>query len=194
MEFENEITVEVDTSLENLIKILEMNDFKLREEYDLNDIYMIHKSDNEKKEDYLSMLNRCILIRDIIENDEERKMLTYKYKEYNENKEITKQGKIKCSIDNVENAQMLFEKLNFEKLIEIKDHMSVYANKTDELAIQCVNGKHVYIEVETKCSYAEKNYESIDQMKNVFSKYSIPIKDNNYFVKKAEIELQETYG
>jgi len=191
MEFEKEITVEVDTSLEDLIKILKENHFELKEKFDLNDIYMIHKS--EKENDYLAMLNKCVLIREVIEKDEERKMLTYKYKEYNENKEITKQGKINCGIDDIEYAQMLLEKLNFEELISIKDHMSVYANKTDELAIQCVNGKHVYIEVETKCSYAEKNYESIEEMEKVFSKYAIPIKDNNYFVKKAEIELQETY-
>ena len=31
-------------------------------------------------------------------------------------------------------------------------------------------------------------------MKSVIIDNSIPIKDDNYFVKKAEIELQETYG
>ena len=61
MNYENEITVEVDTTLENLISILENRGFKLKEAYDLNDIYLINKLD--KKCDYLSMLNNCVLIR-----------------------------------------------------------------------------------------------------------------------------------
>lgn len=191
MKFENEITVEVDTNLDNLVNLLEKNNFELKETYDLKDIYLIHK--NDKKGDYLSMLSKCVLIRDIIEENKETKMLTYKYKEYNDAKEITKQGKIKCKIEDIENAKLLFEKLDFEELIRINDHMMVYATDTDELVIQNVNDKHIYIEIEDKCNYANKQYKSIDEMKNVINKYKIPIKDNNYFVKKAEIELQETY-
>lgn len=192
MNYENEITVEVDTTLENVVSILESKGFELKEKYDLNDIYLINK--NDKQGDYLSMLNRCILIRDIIEEDKETKMLTYKYKEYNENKEITKQGKIKVKIDDIENSKLLFEKLNFEELIRIYDHMMVYATDKDELVIQDVNNKHIYIEIEDKCNYANRFYNSIDEMKDVITNNNIPIKGNNFFVKKAEIELQETYG
>ena len=192
MNYENEITVEIDTSLEELVSILESKGFKLREEYDLNDIYLINKLD--KKGDYLSMLNKCVLIRHIIEKDKETKMLTYKYKEYNDKKEITKQGKVKVKIDDIDNSKLLFEKLGFEELLRINDHMLVYASDKDEFVIQNVNGKHIYIEIEDKCNYANRFYNSIDEMKSVIIDNSIPIKDDNYFVKKAEIELQETYG
>ena len=37
------------------------------------------------------MLNKRVLIRHIIEDNKKNKLLTYKYKEYNENKEITEQ-------------------------------------------------------------------------------------------------------
>ncbi len=192
MNYENEITVEVDTSLDELISILENNEFKLKEAYDLNDIYLINKHDKEGN--YLSMLNKCVLIRDIIEENKETKMLTYKYKEYNENKEITKQGKVKVKIDDIDNSKLLFEKLGFEELIRINDHMLVYATDKDELVIQNVNDKHIYIEIDDKCNYADRSYNSIDEMKEVITNNSIPIKGNNFFVKKAEIELQETYG
>ena len=192
MNYENEITVEVNTTLENLISILENKGFNLKETYDLNDIYLINKVD--KKDNYLSMLNKCVLIRHIIEENKETKMLTYKYKEYNENKEITKQGKIKVKIDDIDNSKLLFEKLNFEELIKINDHMLVYATDKDELVIQNVNGKHIYIEIEDKCNYADRFYNSIDEMKAVIIDNEIPIKGNNFFVKKAEVELEETYG
>ena len=192
MNYEKEITVEVNTDLSNLIKILEDKGFKLKETYDLNDIYLINKKD--KEDNYLSMLNKCVLIRNVIEENKEIKKLTYKYKEYNENKEITKQGKIEVNIDDIESAKLLFEKLNFEELIRINDHMLIYATDRDELVIQNVNDKHIYIEIEDKCHYANRIYNSIDEMKRVIIDNSIPIKNNDFFVKKAEIELQETYN
>ena len=191
MKYEDEITVEVDTSLDNLINILESNGFKLKIEKDLNDIYMINKID--KEEDYLSMLNKCVLIRNIIEPDKEYKILTYKYKEYNDKKEIIKQGKIEVNIDDIEKTKSLFESLNFEELIRIYDHMYIYASDTDEVAVQSVNGKHIYIEIEDKCNYANRIYKSIDEMKEVIIRNNIPIKGDNYFAKKAEIELDEKY-
>ena len=191
MEFENEITVEVDTDLNSLINILENNGFKLKSTYDLNDIYLINKI--EKENDYLQMLNKCVLIRHVIEQDCETKLLVYKYKEYNDKKEITKQSKLKVLIDNINNAKLLLENLNFEELIRINDHMMVYATDKDELVIQNVNNKHIYIEIEDDCHYANRHYNSLDEMKDVIKNNHIPIKNNNYFAKKAEIELQETY-
>lgn len=191
MDFENEITVEVDTDFKNLINILEDKGFKLKETYDLNDIYLINK--NDKIGDYLSMLSKCVLIRDIIEENKETKILTYKYKEYNKNKEITKQGKINVKIDDIDNSRLLFESLGFEELIKINDHMLVYATDKDELVIQSVNNKHIYIEIEDECHYADRIYESIDDMKKVIIENGIPIKNNDFYVKKAEIELKETY-
>lgn len=192
MKYEDEVTVEINTSLDNLIKILEQNNFELKEVYDINDIYLINR--NDKENDILSMLNKCVLIRDIIEEEKETKMLTYKYKEYNENKEIIKNGKIKVNIDNINSSKLLFEKLNFEELIRINDHMLIYANNTDEIAIQVVNNKHIYIEIEGRCNRIDRIYNSIEEMKEVITKYSIPIKNNDYFVKKAEIELKEKYN
>ena len=192
MNYENEITVEVKKKKKKLVSMLESKGFKLVEAYDLNDIYLINK--NDKKGEYLSMLNKCVLIRDIIEEDKETKMLTYKYKEYNENKEIIKQGKVKVKIDDIENSKLLFEKLGFEELIRINDHMLVYATDQDELVIQNVNDKHIYIEIEDECPHANRTYNSIDEMKAVIFNNSIPFKNNNFFVKKAEVELQETYG
>lgn len=192
MKYENEITVEADTNLENLIVLLNSKGFELKETYDLNDIYLINK--NDKENNYLSMLNKCVLIRHIIEKNKETKILTYKYKEYNQNKEITKQGKINVSIDDIDNTKLLFEKLNFEELIRINNHMLVYATDKDELVIQSVNNKHIYIEIEDKCNYANRIYNSIDEMKKVIIDNNIPIKNNDFFVKKAEIELQEKYN
>ncbi len=189
MVYENEVTVEVNISLEELVKLIEKNNFKLKEVYDLNDIYLIDSKN--KSDNYLDMLGKCVLIRHIIEENKDTKMLTYKYKEYNDKQEITKQGKVKVNVDDIDKSKELFERLGFETLIKINDHLLVYANDEDEFVIQCVNDKHIYIEIEDECNYIDKKYNSIDEMKNVFNKYNIPIINNNYFVKKALIELEE---
>lgn len=190
MKYENEITVETVCSIQELNNLLEKLEFKVMEEYDVFDIYMLDKNYNNT-ENKLELLKHCILIRDIVGKDEETKKITYKYKEYNEKEEIVKQGKSDCEILDIEEAKNLFEALNYEELIKINDHIIVYSNKIDELAVQVVNNKHIYIEIEEKCNYINKKYNSLDEMKNVVSKYKIPIKEENYFVKKAEIELEE---
>lgn len=190
MKYENEITVETVCSLQELNNLLEKLEFKVMEEYDVFDIYMLDKNYNNT-ENKLELLKHCILIRDIVGKDEETKKITYKYKEYNEKEEIVKQGKSDCEILDIEEAKNLFEALNYEELIRINDHIIVYSNNIDELAVQVVNNKHIYIEIEEKCNYINKKYNSLDEMKNVVSKYKIPIKEENYFVKKAEIELEE---
>lgn len=190
MKYENEITVETVCSIQELNNLLEKLEFKAMEEYDIFDIYMLDKNYNNT-ENKLELLKHCILIRDIVGKDEETKKITYKYKEYNEKEEIVKQGKSDCEILDIEEAKNLFEALNYEELIRINDHIIVYSNNIDELAVQVVNNKHIYIEIEEKCNYINKKYNSLDEMKNVVSKYKIPIKEENYFVKKAEIELEE---
>ncbi len=190
MVYENEITVEVDTNLENLKSILINNKFKIKEEYDVVDHYMLRK-DYKINENNLDILKNCILIRKIIEDKKTTNLLTYKYKEYNDSNEIIKQGKINCKVDSTIAAQELLEAIGYYKLIEINDHIIVYANEMTELSVQLVNNKHIYIEIEEKCNFIDKTYESIEDMKEEINKYQIPIKDNNYFVKKAEIELME---
>lgn len=192
MNFENEITVLVNSELNDIKEYLSNLGFKVMEEYCVNDIYMINKCyvDNEHS---LELLKKCVLIRNIIDESGSKKFLTYKYKEYNDKEEIIKQGKINVKVDSIDNSRKLLEALNFEKLISINDNLTVYSNGVDEIVLQYVNNKHVYIEIEDKCNYIDKKYNSIEEMIDVIKKYNIPIKDDNYFVKKAYIELSEVY-
>lgn len=189
MIYENEITVEIETTQEEILKELKRMGFSIKDEYDVNDIYMINK-EIDKLSDPLICLKNCILLRKI--NNLE--LLTYKYKEYNDKREIIKQGKINCKIESVEKVKELFEAINYEEFIRINDHIIVVANETDEFAIESVNNKHCYIELEQNCDYIDKKYKNLDDMKNTLNRYNILFKNDDYFVKKAEIEIKEKYG
>ena len=74
MKLENEITVEILTNKEEVIKSLTNNGFKLIEEYDINDIYLV-KKEFENCKIYNELLNNSILIRDILEENNAKKMI-----------------------------------------------------------------------------------------------------------------------
>ena len=191
MKYEDEITVEVDAPLEVLKSILEKHNFKVMNEYYINDIYLL-KNDIKINNDYLNILKNCVLIRHVIQKNKDKKTITYKYKEYNDKKEIVKQGSVDCHIDSVEEAIQLLNVLNYKEVIKVFDHLIIYSNGTDEFAVQIVNNKHIYIEIEEKGNYMNNEYKNIDEMKEAIIKYNIPIKNNDFFVRKAEIELMES--
>lgn len=66
MQMETEISVLVKTDYETLQKELKENNFLLKEEYVVNDIYMIDENVNISNMSYLDILKKCILVRDIV--------------------------------------------------------------------------------------------------------------------------------
>lgn len=190
MKLENEITVLVDLTLDELDSKLRKYDFKIIKEYDIKDIYMLDKKYKNNQND-LELLKHCILIRNEIDNDKNIKLIEYKHKEYNKKGEIVKNKKIYCKVDCIKNVKALLEAIGYEELIRINDHLLIYSNGIDEFFVQFINNKHVYIEIEQNCEHTTKKYKKVDEMKEVISKYKIPIKNNDYYVKKVLIELME---
>ncbi len=77
--------------------------------------------------------------------------------------------------------------IGYMDLMKISDHISVYQkNNGDELALQFVNDR-IYIE----CEHTGKRYESLDYMKSIIEYLNLPIKNNNYYAKKAEDILND---
>lgn len=189
MTIEKEITVETKLTKEELNKILIEKGFKIVKEYKVIDKYMVQK-DQVDLENYLDTLSKSVLIRNIL-SDIEYKYLMYKYKKYNDDGEIVKQGSIKCPIESLEKAEELLNALSYTKLLDINDNVTVYVNNETEIHVQEVNNKHIYIEMEMTCNTLDKKYININDMIKDLEKYDLPYDRSNYFVKKAEIELKE---
>ena len=82
--------------------------------------------------------------------------------------------------------------INYKILFKIYDKCIVYANEFTELAVQLVNDKYIFIELEDRCNHINRFYNTIDEMKDDLDKYNLPYNKDNYFVKKAELILDET--
>lgn len=191
--YEQEVTVEVDVSIEKLIEILNKNGFKLKEEYKISDIYLVKENINIKNTDLLDLLKNVVLVRNIITYEKNIKQILYKHKEFATNGDIIKQGKVKCNVDSIGDALNILRHIGYKDLVIVNDSLSVYANSEDEIVIEKVDN-HLYIEVESDCYYIDKTYKNIDELKSVFNKYGIPIKNNNFFVKKVLVALKEKYN
>lgn len=185
---DNEITVLVTSTYEKLHKILLENNFSVKEEYRLNDIYMIDESMDILRCNILDVLKRCILVRDIIGI---KKVLLYKYKKYDDKGDILEQGKVECPVYDIEKAIKFMESINYKQLFKIYDKCIVYANDRTELVVQLVNDKYMFIEMEQTCEYIDRKYSNVEELKNDLNSYNLPIDKNNYFVKKAELILRE---
>lgn len=184
MKYENEITVEVNMTKEELIKHLEENNYNKIDNYILYDNYYVLK-DADLNSNTLDILKKCILIRNI---DDKKYYLTYKYKEYDDNENIIKQGKSNVSILNTKEAKTFLESIGYKELIDIKDEINVYEKNGLELCIEFVNDKYLYIEIEEN-----EKYDTVEKLIKALEETNINYNKNNYFVKKAKIIFEEKY-
>ena len=189
MKMETEITVLVKVDYNTLKKELEKSGFQLIEEYELKDDYMISNDVNLTNLSKLEILQKCILVRDIVSI---KKELLYKYKKYAPNGDIIEQGKVECPVTDINKAIEFMKSINYKKLFKIYDKCVVFANEESELIVQLVNDKYVFIEMESECEHINRKYNSIDELKEDLNKYNLSIDNSNYFVKKAELILTET--
>ena len=189
MKKEIEITVRVNVSYEKLEEELKQNNFIKKEEYIVNDSYLINSLINITDMKSLDILKKCVLVRDIVGI---LKQLLYKYKKYDSNGDIIEQGKIKCPVTDINKAMEFMNVIGYEKLFDIHDKCIVFANDKTELVVQLVNDKYIFIEMESEPQYINRKYENVDELKDDMCSYNLSIDKSNFFVKKAELILNET--
>lgn len=189
MEKEMEIAVKVNVSYEKLEEELKQNNFIKKEEYIVNDSYLINSLINITDMKSLDILKKCVLVRDIVGI---LKQLLYKYKKYDNNGDIIEQGKIKCPVTDINKAMEFMNAIGYEKLFDIHDKCIVFANDKTELVVQLVNDKYIFIEMESEPQYINRKYENVEELKDDICSYNLSIDKSNFFVKKAELILNET--
>ena len=188
MKYENEITVQVTCSYEELHNLLIKQGFKIIKKYTIIDEYLISKDYDLRNKNYLDILKECVIIR-YIENIV--KELLYKYKEYSNNGDIIKQAKVSCKVNDIKEASNFMKTIGYKELIHIQNNSVVYTDDKIEFAVQLVNDKYIFIELEDKSEYLNKTYSSIEEMKEEINLYNLPIVKDKYFAKKAAIILED---
>ena len=189
----NEITVKIKGNLKEFYKIIESKNFKIIDEFSMNDSYFIPEKLKLSEMSTREIFSNAILIRDIRDkiSGEIVKKITFKIKQFDEDGNIVNQSAINCNVYEVEEAKKLFEAIRYKQIMNIYEEDIVYEKDGFQLAIKDIKNGEKLIEVETEKS---EELNTIDKLIKKINEINIPIYTDNYFVKKAEIELDKILG
>lgn len=187
---ENEITVKLKCSIKEISEILENKNFTIIKKFILNDTYFIPKELELNTMSYRDILGKTIILRNIVEEMPKNQIikLTKKIKNIDEKGNILNQNKIDCQILNIESGKEFLNAIGYIELMNIKESDVVYSNRQIEIAVKDIKNGDNLIEVETKDN---GKIDTIDKIKQKINELQLPIDTNDYFVKKAEIELKK---
>ena len=183
---ENEITIKITCSNEQLIKHLTDKGFCEGRKFTLDDYYLIPK--DLKLDDLTTrdILSKAVIIRYIVDDGKIIQKITFKKKDINGNGEILSQKAINCDVLDYKAGINLFNELGYYQIMNIKESDIIYYKDKLELAIKFIENSNTLIEIET-----DDNFKTIVELKQVVTELEIPIEKGNYFVKKAENELNK---
>ena len=140
------------------------------------------------------ILSYAVIIRNVIRQMPYKVInkITFKKKEFDSEGNILNQIATSCDIKDIEEAKKLFKAIGYKEVMNIKENDLVYSKDGFELAIKDIQNGEKLIEIEIVEENEELN--TIEKLKEKVSSINIPIYTENYFVKKAEIELDKILG
>lgn len=183
---ENEITIRILCSKEELIKCLEEKGLKKGRKFRLDDHYLIPKILKLEELTVREILSKAVIIRNIDNDGKIVNKITFKKKNINEKGEIVSQAATSCEVMDYTEGIRLFEELGYYEIMNIIEDDIIYYNDKIELAIKDVYNGDLFIETETN-----KNIQTIEELKKMIESLEIPFEKDNYFVKKAEETLDK---
>ena len=181
---ENEITIRILCSKEELIKHLEEKGLKKGRRFRLDDHYLIPKTLKLEELTAREILSKVVIIRNIDNDGKIVNKITFKNKNINEKGEIVSQAATSCEVMDYTEGIRLFEELGYYEIMNIIEDDIIYYNDNIEIAIKDVYNGDLLIETETN-----NNITTIEELKEIIESLEIPFEKDNYFVKKAEERL-----
>ena len=182
---ENEITIRILCSKEELVKHLEEKGLKKGRKFRLDDHYLIPKTLKIEELTVREILSKAVIIRNIDNDGKKVNKITFKKKNINEKGEIVSQTATSCEVIDYTEGIKLFEELGYYEIMNIIEDDMIYYNDKIELAIKDIENGDLLIETETN-----KNITTIEELKKIIENLEIPFEKENYFVKKAEERLR----
>ena len=132
------------------------------------------------------ILSKAVIIRYIVDDGQIIQKITFKKKNINSNGEILSQKAINCDVLDYKAGINLFNELGYDEIMNLKESDVIYYKDKLELAIKFIENSSTLIEIET-----DENFETIGELKKLVVNLEIPIEKDNFFVKKAENELNK---
>ena len=186
----NEITVKIKCNLSEFYKIVEAKGFKIVDEFFMADAYFIPQTLNLEKTSAREILSKAVLVRFIkgMMSDRVTKKITFKIKNFDEVGNILSQEAVNCEIFEIEDAKKLLTAIGYKEIMVIREDDIVYEKDGFQFAVKDIQNGDKLIEIETE---ENSELDTIEKLIKKVNDVQIPIYTDNYFIKKAEIELEK---
>lgn len=186
----NEITVRVKGDLNDFYKNIEEKGFKVEDKFKMDDTFFIPENLDLENMSAREILTKAVLVR-IVERGNGRivKNITYKRKVFDEQGNILSQSKVECDVLDIEDAKRLLTAIGYKEIMRIKESDIAFEKDGFSFAVKDIENGEKLIESEANPDIEDMN--TLDKIKIMFDKYEIPIYKDDYFIKKAELELNK---
>lgn len=186
----NEITLKIKCELNEFYEIMKKKGFKVIDKFRLDDTYFIPKDLKLNKTNIRYILSKAVLVRDITDEmtKERPKLITFKIKNFDESGKILNQESVNCKIYDIEDAKKLLKAIGYKEIMNIIEDDVVYEKEGFEIAVKDIKDGDNLIEIETTDN---EELDTIEKLIKKVNELEIPVHTDNYFVKKAEVELEK---
>ena len=186
----NEIKVRVKGDLTDFYKNIEEKGFKVEDKFKMDDTFFIPENLDLENMSAREILTKAVLVR-IVERGNGRivKNITYKRKVFDEQGNILSQSKVECDVLDIEDAKRLLTAIGYKEIMRIKESDIAFEKDGFSFAVKDIENGEKLIESEANPDIEDMN--TLDKIKIMFDKYEIPIYKDDYFIKKAELELNK---
>lgn len=191
MKISNEITLKIRGSMEKFKGILQEKGFVEKKHFILYDVFMIPENLKIEELSTREIISKAIIIRKVedLTKNEIRRDMSYKMKKFNDKGEILEQKSIRLKVQDCQDAETFMTAIGYKKLMNIIEEDYAYKKDDFELLTKDVKNGDNMIEVETQID--NKRLDTIDKIQKVLENEELPLDFSDYFVKKAEIELNK---
>lgn len=163
---EIEITVKVFDSVEKTKDILARQGLKIIDTYSTKDIYL--SQDTNLSQSIESVLNKSVILRQIVTPSKVIKKIVHKNKVYNGDT-LLYEDKINLKCEDLENAKLLFEALGFKELVIVQYDSFVYQKQGLELSFQNVKDLGLLLEIESDKKKLESEEDVMHEKRRLYN-------------------------
>lgn len=163
---EIEITVKVFDSVEKTKDILARQGLKIIDIYSTKDIYL--SQDTNLSQSIESMLNKSVILRQIVTPSKVIKKIVHKNKVY-DGDTLLYEDKINLKCEDLENAKLLFEALDFKELVIVQYDSFVYQKEGLELSFQNVKDLGLLLEIESDKKNPESEEDVMQEKRRLYN-------------------------
>lgn len=194
MKENNEVTLKIKGNFDEFVSNLKEKGYKDVEHFILYDIFMVPESLNIEKMTTREIISKAIIIRkvDDIGKNEIRRDMSYKMKQFNDKGEILEQKSIRLKVSDCQDAEKFMKVIGYKTIMNIIEEDYGYEKDGFVITTKDVKDGDKMIEAETDVH--NEKLDTIEKLKAKLIDEDMKLDFTEYFVKKAEVELNKILG